>query len=502
MYALYSRHNFSDEDVRALVCPLYGSEMIEQLRAIYSWSTVAADNIDEEKYLLCKKLAEVNSLSMPQHRTNSCQMVHTIGKFMLDKPESFAGTPDIPNFLNLLLEILRNDSLHVSIPILHLWTQLLQPSKIGNSEPVLAMIGPLLETCSQRLLRYEALPDDANVPALAFLGEDLDTVPEKHAFLGNYARFCRDVIDAVVFKRPLEALQHILGQADIVLQHLYDGEPSFSVSRFTKASIPTLKLDAHFSVIEAALSGYTHWRAERYKQRHPAALNREIETINTILEEWCRRLFEMRFEEPGVQQRILVLVTEFALDPLKRRPAFVLAAFSYLLAAKKRLLLSPLAPEAPQYNETIKELNRFISHQMQRIALRAASVLMEAFSEIEESMSELCSMPQIEDDDRDRCISVLFAIVQRAPNLSKEDRSSRLESYVGQTITRWHDPRLATSLESFQGFCDLLAFSGFQEYFAGKGVTQLQDWSTIDLDEEGKAFKARIDAAQRVSFVT
>ena len=52
-------------------------------------------------------------------------------------------------------------------------------------------------------------------------------MPERHAFLGNYARFCRQIVEMIVERQPADALYHILGQADQVLDHLYDGEPPF-----------------------------------------------------------------------------------------------------------------------------------------------------------------------------------------------------------------------------------------------------------------------------------
>ena len=134
---------------------------------------------------------------------------------------------EVTSFLDLLLNILRSQSLHVSIPILHLWVKLLNSDMIGNSRPVIDLIGPLLEICSQRLIRYEALPEDSSLPSMIFLNNDVDTMPERHAFLGNYARFCNQIVESVVQKKPFDALYHIIGQADEVLSHLYDGEAAF-----------------------------------------------------------------------------------------------------------------------------------------------------------------------------------------------------------------------------------------------------------------------------------
>ena len=130
-------------------------------------------------------------------------------------------------FLDLLLQILQHQSLHVSIPVLHLWVKLLDSDAVGNSPMVMNLIAPLLETCSQRLLRYEALPEDSNIPSIIYLNEDVDTTPERHAFLGNYARFCNQVVQSIVAKRPFDAIHHILSQADQVISNLYDGESAF-----------------------------------------------------------------------------------------------------------------------------------------------------------------------------------------------------------------------------------------------------------------------------------
>ena len=146
---------------------------------------------------------------------------------MGEKPSLLFESVDLTIFLALLLEILQHPSLHVSIPIVHLWAKLLESNTVGTSTPVMNLIGPLLDICSQRLLRYEALPENSSVPSIIFLNEDVDTTPERHAFLGNYARFCDQVVRSIVAKQPFDALHHILGQVDQVLSRLYEGEPAF-----------------------------------------------------------------------------------------------------------------------------------------------------------------------------------------------------------------------------------------------------------------------------------
>lgn len=139
------------------------------------------------------------------------------------------------------------------------------------------LIAPLLEMCSSRLIRYESMPEDSENPSLSFLLEDIDTIPERHAFLGNYRRYSAQIIELIVRQKRSEAILHILGQVDQAMRSLYVGQAPFSgkfspsrggrvkliipVTTYSKNSMPELRVDAQFSVVEAALKGYMKWRA-------------------------------------------------------------------------------------------------------------------------------------------------------------------------------------------------------------------------------------------------
>lgn len=169
---------------------------------------------------------------------------------------------------------MRNPSLVVSIPVLHCWSKLLRSRIVRDSGVVTQKIGGLLETCCARLIRYEAFPEDSEDATILFLNEDIDTVPERHAFLGNYRRFCADVIEVLVRKTPVEAMEHILGQATTVFQNLYNDQPPFQrkfvkqsvdsylislAQSFSKNSTPVLYMDAQVTIIDSALKGYLKW---------------------------------------------------------------------------------------------------------------------------------------------------------------------------------------------------------------------------------------------------
>lgn len=171
------------------------------------------------------------------------QLISYLGNYMDRRFAVLPGDPervDFQGFLQLVLEITRHQSLLVSIPMLMTWTRLLSHRSLGPSiADIPTFVGPLLEVCSSRLLRYESLPEDTQDPTLVFLLEDTDTMPERHAFLGNYRRFSSNVIEAIVQLKVSDAMQHILSKTQNLLEHLYDNEPAFnSRSSYDECTVP------------------------------------------------------------------------------------------------------------------------------------------------------------------------------------------------------------------------------------------------------------------------
>lgn len=162
---------------------------------------------------------------------DSAQMLSLLGNYLDRKYAAVPPGSDVDGFLNLLLLTVQSQSLIVSIPVLLTWTRLLNNRLIGQSSANSQMIGPLLELCGSRLVRYENLPEDTSDPTYLFLMEDTDTMPERHAFLGNYRRYSMQVIEAIIQLKPSEAIYHILGQTEHVLRNLYDGQPALDSKR-------------------------------------------------------------------------------------------------------------------------------------------------------------------------------------------------------------------------------------------------------------------------------
>ena len=135
---------------------------------------------------------------------------------------------DLPPFFEFMINVMQHQSLTVSIPVLHLWSRLLNINKIGGLDFVVAQTPCFLSLCTERLIRWESFPVDSPNPTVQFLVDDIDTIPERHAFVGNYRRYCSSIIETITQKRPQEAVREILQKVDSNLANLYMGVRPFS----------------------------------------------------------------------------------------------------------------------------------------------------------------------------------------------------------------------------------------------------------------------------------
>ncbi len=152
-------------------------------------------------------------------------MLCSLGNYLDRKFSAIPHQTNIQGFLELLMRVAQSESLVVSIPILLTWTRLLSHRSLGPAAAEMPLIVNLLELCSRRLIRYESFPEDSTDPVYVLLVEDTDTIPERHAFLGNYRRYSSSIIESIVHLKMSDAFSHILGRTEAALNTLYDGQP-------------------------------------------------------------------------------------------------------------------------------------------------------------------------------------------------------------------------------------------------------------------------------------
>lgn len=347
------------------------------------------------------------------------------------------------------------------------------------------MIGGLLEICCARLIRYEVFPEDSEDVTILFLNEDIDTVPERHAFLGNYRRFCADVIDVLVRRTPVDAMNHILGQATETFQHLYNHSPPFSPQSFTKHSAPVLKVDAQVTIIDAALKGYLKWLSTHGND--PQEDERQRNAMEDSFEQWGRQVLQARFDDPEIAKKIIQLMSTFSTKALPDRPAFALSFLEYMLTVR-------LAddPAYPQYADTVKDLERICSLEMQKLAMKFADDFMNVYEQLENKVNEMMADPTTDDRQRMAYSAFLFIIVHRCTQLDRDSQEQRMRQMLTQIKDAWQNSEFADSVSSFQTFCSTLGMAQLPEFLSANNFRDVQDWSEQPLSGDGQAMQAAI----------
>ncbi|KAK4236933.1 armadillo-type protein [Achaetomium macrosporum] len=473
LYSLYSRPNFSEEEFVDLAVPMYSEAMVDLFRRLLEWSAVDAQDIDDDKYQFAKKFSE---------------MLCALGNLLDRKFGAIPPHTNIRGFLELLMLVVQSQSLVVSIPILLTWTRILTHGALGPAAADMPFIVDILELCSNRLIRYESFPEDTEDPVYLLLIEDTDTIPERHAFLGNYRRYCCSVIESIVNLKMSEAFSHILSRAENAFRTLYEGQPPLNPANYSKNSLPVLTVDAHATVIEAALKGYDRWRTTR--NRSPEE-KQQAAAVEEYFEKWCGQLLEMNFEDPLIRKRILQLLVNFSTKALDSNPAFMLRVLEYIL-----MTWPALQPEHRLFNDAIRDLQTESMVELQRLASKMPDPLLDVYDQLEAKVQELIASGTLDEKRQVAYQSFLFIIIHRATRIDQTTRLSRLTAFIEPVKNQWKDESLKQALGSYNGFCELLGLDNAQKYLARRRVHEIADWGSTNLDSEGLVLQAELEQRQ------
>jgi exportin-5 len=480
LYALLSRpysSSWQDTWLRLIGTSLH-QQRISLLRRSFEWTHTSPGD-DNGKYTLQKKLSELLSVladAVAQHPV-------------------LAGDSDanIPAFFNLLVVVLQSKSLVVSIPVLHSWTKLMSTQDQTVINLVLQALGTLVQTCSARLLRYESLPNDVEDEITQFLDEDFDTTPERHAFLGNYRRYCVNIITNITRSRPLEALSHVLEEMRQMLESgPYTGGRGFDPAAYSKVSVSTLQFDAQYQVVSSALKGYSQWLADiatvsPEEEVHARAENDKSST-QQLLQQWSYNVINTHTDDPEVAAQVLqTLVT--ILRTINPDSAFVLHVVQHLLTM--RLYDNP---SHSTFSDAVKSFEGLRVLELQKLALAFSNELLEVYNELAPRIEVLVQ----KHSDDPRLVwgykAFLFMIIHRASGVDPEMRLARLRQMLEPVYSAWNDQAFTASLASLQSFCDTLGLGGIAEFYKAYGFDRFSDWASQQLDEAGQARQAEIKA--------
>ncbi|GAB7365831.1 hypothetical protein MBLNU230_g7163t1 [Neophaeotheca triangularis] len=481
MLAFLSRTTIEDTlqgSTQDIVVITFQSNLVEMIDAMYD-ITYSAPGGDDDKYTLQSKMSEALSMLA------ECIAAH---------PRLIYSEIPVGPFFNLMAKVLQSKSLTVSIPVLHSWTKVLACQNPKLVEIVAGYLGSLLQTSSERLLRYEVLPEDSDDETLQHLYEDFDQAPERHAFIGNYRRFCMSVIETLSLSRPVQALEFTLGQMKSMLaQGPYGTDRGFDPVSYSPVQLSVLQLDAQASVVAAALKGYSRW----LRDSGALSADEQVEVVSAekaqaaavqYLQQWTMEICNMQIDDPEVAQHTLATLVAIIRTVHNPENEFVLHVVQYILT--KRLHNDP---SHAKYMEAVKGFEHLRVLELQKLALIFSTPLLDVYGELELKVATL-----VQELSEDAKIiwsyrAFLFIIIHRAAGIAKDVRLQRLQDILRPVYEAWQDPNLSSALSDFESFRQALDLGDLPQFYSEHGFDQVQDWHNQILNDAGKAKQKSIN---------
>jgi exportin-5 len=470
--AITGRMSLHDDDLASIIAPLYSAPMVELYRRAAEWAQLDPNDIDFDRNTYLKKHAEFVShlaswVEMKPNMLSSCENL------------------DLNSLFSLFWTITAHQSLFVSLPLMHLWARLLRSPVLKGTEIIQPYVPRLLELCTSRLVRYEQLPDEVNEPTFLFLAEDFDTLPDRHAFLGNYRRLCVEVIEVIVRQHPVDAVGYILNQSTQILQRLA-GESSQTPKDFSTKSVALVMIDSQIQVVDAAVKGFLKWLAAQENndpQQNEANRNQILETFKR----WCEMIFGLNLKDPEILRRLVPVAVTISTKILKSMPSFATYIAEQLLSITLKE-----DPAYPQYSDAVKTLQHVSTIELQRLATVFADEFLGIFDAFERRIQENIAIHKLDYRPQLGYSAFLLIIIQRATTLDNQTRVERMEQMLMPVKNGWQDPALDAAAADFGSFCEFLGLGNLNDYLSAKNFSSVKDWSAQPLDEEGQALQELI----------
>ncbi|PNS21929.1 hypothetical protein CAC42_527 [Sphaceloma murrayae] len=455
---------------------------IEIMKRTFAAAEISPDDIDAEKYTIQKKLAEV---------------LAAIGDSVARFPTLFESEAQVTAFYDLSTNVFQSDSLLVSIPVLHSLSNAIA-TKHKEIRSILQQADSLLmDTCLVRLIRFESLPQETQHPILEYLHEDFETLPELHAFLGNYRRYCTQVIETISQERPTEALSYLLQQ----MKDMFVTADKLRGTGYSKNDIPIVQLEANYTAVKSATAGYSRWVNARKQNQVPGRpdpiLQQEIAHSVQLLTVECNALMQhgLKIDEslanPSVQpfenlQADVARVCAKTLVELVlrlQRPArtLVVSACASILKAGTKTDVADVA-----YLDAMKqfEIERLV--EVQKLAMYFPDEIYENNQQLFGLIERLLEDTGLDDKTRWGYKAIPVTLTQRTVQLDEQARLSRLETLLEPIPMAWADGNLTQGIASFEGFCELIGLAKLTMYIEQANLSTTSDWGGAQLDSAGK----------------
>lgn len=394
-------------------------------------------------------------------------------------PEPLEATGNLPLYFSLILEITKHPSLFVSLPVLEVWLRMLKSRTPQFTDIINESLGPLLELCTARTMKFDNLPEDSSNPVIAFLAVDCDTMAQRDLILSQYRSACVQTIETVVRRVPVDAIQHILGETANFFTAL-QSKP-FTKTNYSKGSIDALEADAHFTAVEAGARGCLKWiatHADATADEQNKAVEHKRSEIEHIFAQWCESGLQITIHDPDIKRKMLAQIVSLSSKVLARYPQTAFSVLDHLLDIR-----SEKGDASQQYQDSSKELLETTAYGAQRLSTAFADSFLTIYDQLETRINHIIAAEGA--DLQPRWLPFLIMIIHRASNLDAETRTDKLRSMIQPIKDAWQDPVIHQAVTDYGTFCSFLGWDKLPEYLHNSKYNEVPDWSEKPLDLVG-----------------
>ncbi|KAK9450008.1 armadillo-type protein [Limtongia smithiae] len=467
LHILFTR-SFSDpDDFASVVGAVFLPQGIATLASVYASIQMDLDDFDEDQYVLLKKLVE---------------MIVGLGDYLLatKKNNQLPTETDFNGYLELVLLTTRHESLIISGLSLQFWSSILRLENLAQRPAVTELLPRLLELSADRIIKYEGVEE--RTVTKQFLEMDFESVPEMHAFLGNYKRYIEDIARLVVCRMPIDSMLWL----DVRLDKFFSSWHGWHNQEWTTPA--ALRKDplyivayGQFAIVDAALRGISRWRVW-YKEadKEDATLK-----MNPIIERFCERMLSMEITDPVLLRKQIQTLVQFA-PLMKHVPQSIFNVLEKVLHA---CTFEYPAEATDEDRELIREVRNNCDTELNRLAYLMPEALMEIYPALERIIHSIISSDKVSDHEVVSFLSFLLVISQRSNAPNKAECFAQI---VDPVLNRWTDESTVKGLSELPWFMEQVGIVEIANYFRERGVTANTDLLNTPMDDRGRDLKARL----------
>ncbi|OWB79812.1 hypothetical protein B5S32_g4049 [[Candida] boidinii] len=470
LQVLFTRSYSEEIDFNEVTGAIFQTEGLSMLLQLFKSIQLDPDDIDEVKYTLLKKLVEMIVGLSECIQTNDSNY-----KFKLPP------TADISNYLKLVLETTKHESLVISSLSLQFWCSMLRIDELSNKPEFEQIMPDLLESSANRLINYTDYDEEYSVKK--FLEIDFESQPEASTFLNNYKKMTDDIVRIIICKKPSDSLQWLANR----LNKFYSSPIGEQILNDPKLIYKGKNSDAfiygysQFVVIEACVRGISRWLI--WYQEDDFETKKQF--LVSQIDELCKMLMLLQVRDPMLLRKQIQTLVQFT--PLLKDVSSTM--FNVLEKVIESCTFDYPENSTDEDRELIRDLRTSGGTELNRLAYLMPESLKNILPDLENVISNILSSKKLSDHEAVAFKSFLLVVSQRS---SIPNKSERFSNIVDPELSAWSDPVTEKGLLELHWFMERLGIVKIAEYFQERGITADTNLLQAEMDQKGRYLKTEL----------